>query len=48
MGNFFLIEMATGSSGFEIGCGEYIGCHHDSKCYSDRKAQTSGNPGLFI
>jgi hypothetical protein len=31
MGHSFPIGMATGYSGVEIGYGEYIGYHHDSK-----------------
>jgi hypothetical protein len=31
MGHPFPIGMATGYSGVEIGYGEYIGYHHDSK-----------------
>jgi len=31
MGHSFLIGMATGYSEVEIGYGEYIGYHHDSK-----------------
>jgi hypothetical protein len=31
MGHPFLIGMATGYSEVEIGYGEYMGCHHDSK-----------------
>jgi len=31
MGHPFEIGMATGYSGVEIGYGEYIGYHHDSK-----------------
>jgi hypothetical protein len=42
MGHSFLIGMATGYSEVEIGYGEYIGYHHDSKMLFGAASSNNG------
>ena len=48
MGHPFPIGMATGYSGVEIGYGEYIGYHHDSKKLFGSERSNNGTAVIAV